>query len=306
MQALIDRIHHELKPRTGEGTVAAYIPELAKVDRNKLGIAIQTIDGRSFVAGDVDERFSIQSVSKLFTLTLALGKIGDTLWTRVGREPSGTAFNSIVQLEYEHGIPRNPFINAGAIVVADVILAGHLPREAIGEILHFIRFLADDETIVIDRRIAKSETQTGYRNAALANYMRAFGNLHHSVDYVLGVYSHHCAIAMSCRQLARAGLFLANKGINPLTGLGVVTNDRARRINALMLTCGLYDGSGDFAFRVGLPAKSGVAGSILAIVPGKAAIAVWSPGLNAQGNSLVGSLALEAIAAQTGWSVFSS
>ncbi|SDR57837.1 L-glutaminase [Rhizobiales bacterium GAS113] len=305
MQFLIDKIHNTLKARTSDGRVANYIPELGKIDKDKLGIAIQTIDGRSFVAGDADEPFSIQSVSKVFTLTLALGKIGDALWARVGREPSGTPFNSIIQLEHEKGIPRNPFINAGAIVVADVILSGHQPREAIGEILRFIRFLAEDEAITIDPQIARSETKTGFRNAALANYMCSFGNIHNPVDMVLGVYFHHCAIAMSCRQIARSGLFLANNGRNSSTGFDVVSKKRARRINALMLTCGHYDGSGDFAFRVGLPGKSGVGGGILGIVPGQASIAVWSPGLNAHGNSLVGTLALETIAQETGWSVFS-
>jgi len=305
MQALIDKIHDTLRARTSEGRVADYIPELAKIDPAKFGIAIETVDGRSYASGDADEAFSIQSVSKMFTLTLALGKVGDALWQRVGREPSGTAFNSIVQLEHEQGIPRNPFINAGAIVVSDVLLAGHQPREAIGEILRFVRFLAEDEGIVIDSKVARSETATGFRNAALANYMRAFGNLHHAVEMVLGVYFHHCAIAMSCRQLARSGLFLANNGINPLSGFRVVQNERARRINALMLTCGHYDGSGDFAFRVGIPAKSGVGGGILAVVPGLASVAVWSPGLNAHGNSHVGSLALEALAREAGWSVFS-
>lgn len=306
MQALLDEIHAALRSRTREGRVADYIPELGRVSPDKLGLAVQTVEGQTFCAGDADEAFSIQSVSKVFTLTLALGKIGDALWTRVGREPSGNPFNSIVQLEHEHGIPRNPFINAGAIVVADTILSGHQPREAIGEILRFVRFLADDDSIVIDAQIARSETETGFRNAALANYMRAFGNLHHPVEQVLGVYFHHCAIAMSCRQLARAGLFLASRGQHPVAGYRVVPAERARRINALMLTCGHYDGSGDFAFRVGLPGKSGVGGGILAIVPGKASIAVWSPGLNAVGNSLLGSLALEALAGRMGWSVFSA
>jgi glutaminase len=222
----------------------------------------------------------------------------------VGREPSGTAFNSIVQLEYENGIPRNPFINAGAIVVADMILAGHRPREAIGDILRFVRFLAEDDSILVDPQVARSETETGFRNAALVNYMRAFGNISHPVEEVLGVYVHHCAIAMSCRQLARAGLYLANDGRHPTTGQRVVSSQRARRINALMMTCGHYDGSGEFAFRVGLPGKSGVGGGILAIVPGKASVAVWSPGLNETGSSLVGALALEELARETGWSVF--
>ena len=248
--------------------------------------------------------FSIQSISKVFLLTLALGKHGEGLWTRVGREPSGSAFNSIVQLEHEQGRPRNPFINAGAIVVTDLVLAGHTPREAIGEILRFLRSLADDESIGIDPAVARSEQATGARNYALAEFMRSYDRLIHPVDRVLGVYFHHCAVAMSCRQLARAGLFLAAGGRDPATGNAVVRPARARRINALMLTCGLYDASGDFAYRVGLPAKSGVGGGILAVAPGHASICVWSPGLDRAGNSALGIAALERLAQRTGWSVF--
>ncbi|TPW33543.1 glutaminase [Martelella alba] len=304
LQHLVDDIVGELSPRLGEGAVANYIPELAKVDPMQLGIAITTVDGTTYRAGDADISFSIQSISKVFMLTLALGKTGEAIWKRVGREPSGSAFNSIVQLEHEHGIPRNPFINAGAIVVTDIVLAGHKPREAIGEFLHFMRFLADDETIVIDEKVARSEQHTGFRNFALGDFMRSFGNLVHPTELTLGVYFHQCALAMNCVQLSHAGLFLANRGTNPITGLSVVSPRRARRINALMLTCGHYDGSGDFAYRVGLPGKSGVGGGILAIAPGKASIAVWSPGLNEVGNSALGADALEMLAARTGWSVF--
>ncbi len=304
MQAIVDSVYAELQPRIGEGKVADYIPELAKVRPDQFGITVATVEGDLFCAGDAETAFSIQSISKVFMLTLALGKVGEGIWKRVGREPSGSSFNSIVQLEHESGIPRNPFINAGAIAVTDVVLAGHAPKEAIGELLRFVRYLADDETISIDDTVAKSETQTGYRNFALANFMRAYGNLHHPVEQVLGVYFHQCALAMSCRQLARAGLYLANRGVNPLTGHSVVSPKRARRINALMLTCGHYDGSGDFAYQVGLPGKSGVGGGIMAIAPGHAAIAVWSPGLNKVGNSALGSVALERIAQKTGWSVF--
>ena len=270
LQTTLDEIAAELAPRLGEGKVADYIPELAKVDPRKFGMAVVTLDGETAATGEALEPFSIQSVSKVFTLALALGRVGDGLWSRVGREPSGSAFNSIVQLEYEKGVPRNPLINAGAIVVADVLLAGRQPREAIGEILRFMRFLADDDDIVIDRDVAKSETETGYRNRALANFMRGFGNLVHAPDLALGVYFHQCAIAMSCVQLARAGLFLADGGRDPVTGRNVVSRERARRIAALMMTCGHYDGSGDFAFRVGLPGKSGVGGGILAVAPGAA------------------------------------
>ena len=302
-QALAD-IAAEMAARTDRGTVATYIPQLGKIDPQKFGIAVATNDGRVLVAGDADEAFSMQSISKVFTLTLALGEVGDALWKRVGREPSGNPFNSIVQLEHENGIPRNPFINAGAIVISDIMLAGHRPRETIGEIVRFIRFLADDDTIAIDHAVAASEQATGFRNFALANYMKSFGNLRHPPELSLGVYFHQCAIAMSCRQLAMAGRFLANDGRHPETGHSVVSAERARRIASLMLTCGHYDGSGEFAFKVGIPGKSGVGGGILGIVPGVGSMAVWSPGLNANGNSQLGSIALEMLAKAMNWSIF--
>jgi glutaminase len=304
LETIVNEITGEMRGKPDRGEVASYIPELARVDPAAFGLVVIEGDGTVAAAGDSDTPFSIQSISKVFTLALALGKVGDRLWQRVGREPSGSPFNSIVQLEREQGIPRNPFINAGAIAVTDAILSGHQPREALGEIVRFMRFLADDPSISIDEAVAKSEQRTGYRNAALANYMKSFGVLDNPVDFILGVYFHHCAIAMSCRQLAMAGRFLAQFGSNPSTGFAVVQPERARRINALMLTCGHYDGSGEFAYRVGLPGKSGVGGGILAIAPGKASIAVWSPGLDAQGNSLVGQLALEKLSKRLGWSIF--
>jgi glutaminase len=297
-------IADEMRQRADRGEVASYIPELARVDAKSFGLVVIDAGGHIAAGGDSETAFSIQSISKVFTLTLALGKIGDRLWRRVGREPSGSAFNSIVQLEYERGIPRNPFINAGAIAVTDAILSGHRPREVLGEILRFMQFVADDPSITIDEAVAASEQRTGFRNIALANYMRSFGVLDNPVDFTLGVYFHHCAIAMSCRQLAMAGRFLAHLGRNPSTGLSVVPRERARRINAVMLTCGHYDGSGEFAYRVGLPGKSGVGGGILAIAPGKASIAVWSPGLDANGNSHLGRAALEALTKRMGWSIF--
>lgn len=305
LEKVLPELAAEMAARSDRGEVATYIPQLSRVDPAKFGIAVVTNDGRVLTAGDADEAFSIQSISKVFTLTQALGEAGDRLWKRVGREPSGDPFNSIVQLEHEHGIPRNPFINAGAIVISDVILAGHQPRETIGEIVRFIRFLSDDETIAIDPAVAASERATGFRNFALANYMKSFGNLVHAPDLVLGVYFHHCAIAMNCRQLALAGRFLANNGYHPATGHSVISPQRNRRILSLMLTCGHYDGSGDFAFRVGIPGKSGVGGGILGIVPGVASLAVWSPGLNENGNSKLGSIALERLAREMNWSIFS-
>jgi len=301
---VIREISEEMAQRPDRGAVADYIPELAGVDPSQFGMAVIDAEGHVFAGGDSETPFSIQSVSKVFTLTLALGMVGDRLWKRVGREPSGNPFNSIVQLERERGVPRNPFINAGAIAVTDVILSGHEPREALGEILRFLQFLAQDSSIAIDERVAASEKRTGFRNTALANYMKSFGVIENPVDYTRGVYFHHCAIAMNCRQLAMAGRFLAHNGRNPSTGHSVVSAERARRINAIMLTCGHYDGSGEFAYRVGLPGKSGVGGGILAVAPGKASIAVWSPGLDAAGNSHLGRVALERLTQRMGWSVF--
>jgi glutaminase len=304
LRTVVSEIADEMKQRTDRGAVATYIPELAHVDPYRFGLAVIDVEGCVAAAGDADVPFSIQSVSKVFTLALALGKIGDDLWRRVGREPSGNPFNSILQLERERGIPRNPFINAGAIAVTDVILSGHAPREALGEILRFLRAMAEDDSITIDENVAASEKRTGFRNAALAYYMKSFGVIDHPVDHVLGVYFHHCAIAMSCRQLAMAGRCLAHSGRNPATGLSVISSERARRINAIMLTCGHYDGSGDFAYRVGLPGKSGVGGGILAIAPSVASIAVWAPGLDPAGNSHLGRVALELLTRRMGWSIF--
>jgi len=304
LAALAAAVRADVADRIGEGRVADYIPALARVDPHRFGLAIVACDGAAAAAGDCNLPFSIQSVSKVFTLTLALGRVGDALWRRVGREPSGSPFNSIVQLEREKGIPRNPLINAGALVVTDAILAGRRPSAAVAEILAFLRELADDPGIAVDREVALSEAETGFRNASLANFIRAFGNLANPVADVLETYFHQCALAMTCRQLARAGLFLANGGVDPLGGQRIVDAEAARRINAIMMTCGHYDASGDFAFRVGLPGKSGVGGGILAVAPRRAAIAVWAPGLNDSGNSLVGALALESLSRRTGWSVF--
>ena len=304
LEHVVREIADEMARRPDRGEVATYIPEIAGVDPKYFGIAVIDHEGNVALGGDADTPFSIQSISKVFTLTLALGKAGDRLWHRVGREPSGSPFNSVVQLEFERGKPRNPFINAGAIAVTDLILSGHQPREALGEILRFMRFVADDPSIAIDEKVAASEQRTGFRNAALANYMKSFGVLENPVEMTLGVYFHQCAIAMSCTQLAMAGRFLAQSGRNPSTGLQVIQGERARRINAVMLTCGHYDGSGEFAYRVGLPGKSGVGGGILAIAPGKASIAVWSPGLDAAGNSHLGRIALETLSRRMDWSIF--
>ncbi|WP_346797130.1 glutaminase [Halomonas sp. Bachu 37] len=304
MQDFIDEIAATMGGAQERGEVANYIPELGHVDPRQFAISLATVDGNVYSAGCATTPFSIQSISKVFTLTIALGKLGDSLWSKVGREPSGDPFNSIVQLEHESGKPRNPFINAGAITVVDAIMMGHEPKETLAEILSFVRYIADDDSICFDHAVAASEMAHRDRNASLAHFMKAFGRLDHDVDKVLGTYFHQCAIAMNCQQLAHAGLFLASDGINEPSGIRVVAPQRARRINSLMMLCGHYDASGEFAFRVGLPGKSGVGGGILAIAPGHGSIAVWSPGLDPYGNSLLGTQALEMLVQRTGWSVF--
>ncbi|CAN7447656.1 glutaminase [Bosea sp. LjRoot237] len=301
---IVAAVHADIAEHIGGGKVADYIPALSRVDPRHFGLAIVTCTGERAEAGDAGVPFSIQSISKVFTLTLALERAGARLWQRVGREPSGSPFNSIVQLEQERGVPRNPFINAGALVVTDSLLTGRTPKKTAAEILAFLRERSGDPSVSIDEEVAGSEAQTGFRNASLANFIRAFGNLKNPVAEVLDVYFHQCALKLTCAQLARAGLFLAGDGVDPLTGAVVCRPARARRVKALMMTCGHYDASGEFAFKVGLPGKSGVGGGILAIVPKQAAIAVWSPGLNAAGTSHVGAMALERLVERTGWSVF--
>ena len=302
-QALVDEALSAAEPYRGRGTVASYIPALARVNPNKLGIAITLADGTTHCAGDAREPFSIQSISKVFTLGLALGHVKAALWNHVGREPSGSPFNSIVQLEAEKGKPRNPLINAGAIVVCDQLMGRRPADEVVDEILGFMR-QQSGEDVAIDGEVAESEAKAGTLNRSLAYFLAAFGNVQNPVEDVLSVYFRQCAIAMSCCQLARAGLYLAFDGKDPVTGTEVVIPSRARRINALMMTCGHYDNSGEFAFSIGLPGKSGVGGGILTIVPGIGTIVVWSPGLNAAGTSLAGAVALERIVERTGWSVF--
>jgi glutaminase len=303
MQSILDEIDATIGASSDRGEVACYIPQLAEVDPGRFGIAVNLADGRSFSAGDAALPFSIQSVSKVFTFTMALERLGNAIWSRVGREPSGDPFNSIVQLEHERGKPRNPFINAGAITIADALISDCRPHSVLQQILRFVRRLADDASIDIDAKVAQSEKQSGDRNASLAHFIASFGNLENPAATVLDTYFNHCSIAMSCEQLARAGRFLASDGVITPGEERIVSAQQARRINSLMLMCGHYDGSGEFAYRVGLPGKSGVGGGILAIAPGKASIAVWSPGLDRIGNSKLGTQALEMLVTRTGWSI---
>ncbi|HEX6376283.1 MAG TPA: glutaminase [Allosphingosinicella sp.] len=303
-QALVDEVLADVSAYKGQGDVASYIPALAQADPNKLGLALVLNDGSGFCAGDADEPFSIQSISYVFALCLALHHVKGSLWNHVGREPTGSPVNSILQLELGKGRPRNPLTSAGALVVCDQLIGADGADVAVGELVGFLRDRSGDDQVAIDERLAMSESRAGAFNRSMAHFIAAFGNLTNPVEEVLSVYYRQCSVAMSCRQLAQAGLFLAFDGVDPRTGDAVTIPSRSRRINALMLTSGHYDNSGDFAFRVGLPGKSAMSGGILAIIPGHGAACVWSPGLNAAGTSLAGAMALERLADKTGWSVF--
>jgi glutaminase len=303
--AILQEINEEIQPLFGQGKVADYIPALANVDPNQFAMTLALFDGTQYSIGSVDTLFSIQSISKVFTFTLALKYYGYDFYRRIGREPSGDPFNSLVQLEYEHGIPRNPFINAGAIVVTDSLVSHYQSSSlAYEQIRAFIRDIADNQSINSDTLVATSEMEHGFRNLALANLMKSFGNLDNDAYSVVKTYFNNCAIEMNTKMLSRAMLYLANYGVDPLNANIYVTPEQAKRINAVMLTCGHYDASGDFAYRVGLPGKSGVGGGIVAVIPGKMGICVYSPALNEQGNSLIGTKALELFTTKTGYSIF--
>ena len=302
MEKIIKSIYENYAGDLGRGKVADYIPPLAKVSPDKYAISVCTVDGKRYNIGDYTEKFSIQSISKVFTLAMLAPMVGKELWECVGKEPSGSPFNSLVQLEYEKGIPRNPFINAGALVITDKLVE-RVP-DLNGKVLEFVRGLAGDDDIFYNREVAASEYVTGERNKAWAHLMKSFGNFKGKVSQVISAYCHHCSIEMSTEQLAKAFLFLANGGVNPLNGEVVVGTRDAKRINAIMLTCGFYDESGDFAYRVGMPGKSGVGGGIVAVIPGKLSIAVWSPELNAHGNSYRGIATLADFTTELGISVF--
>lgn len=299
--ALLEEIAVEVSGEIGRGKVADYIPALARVSPRRFGMAVADVDGSLYGIGDWEIPFSIQSVSKVFTLALTLGTPeGEQVWARVGREPSGNPFNSLVQLENEDGVPRNPFINAGALVVTDELMRH---GDAADRLIEFLRRQSFAESVVSDPEVLSSEAAHSDRNLALAHFMAAYGNLRHPAPAVIGQYVRQCAIAMSCRDLAQAGLFLARHGLLQ-DGSRLLTRSQTKRINAIMLTCGTYDAAGEFAYRVGLPGKSGVGGGILAVVPGRCTICVWSPGLDSRGNSIAGVAALDHFTTRTGWSVF--
>lgn len=299
---IISDIFNEVKSSVQEGKVANYIPELAKIDPEKFGISLIDIDGKESKAGDFNEKFSIQSISKVFTLSMAISILGEEIWNRVGVEPSGSSFNSIVQLEYEKGKPRNPFINAGALVVCDILFSKRSDPKA--EFLGFIRKLSGSKTVNYNKKVAESEKEHGFKNAALINMMKSYGNIINQPENVLDLYYSICSIEMSCSELAKAFLPYANIHKEFVYSGFPLTKSQIKRINALMLCCGLYDESGEFAFEVGLPGKSGVGGGIASIHPNQFSIAVWSPRINDKGNSVNGMRFLERLTTVTENSIF--
>jgi len=300
-QQVIDEIFQQVKLEERSGKVANYIPELGKIDPEKFGVCLTTVNDEQFHAGDWQESFSIQSVAKVFSLSMAFGLIGEEIWKRVDVEPSGTAFNSILQLEQNQGIPRNPFINSGAIVVCDILM--DLLKDPREELLNYIRNLSGNSDINFDPKVAASEKTAGFRNRAMVNYIRSFENIKNDVEKVLDFYFCLCSIEMTCQELSQSFLYLTDHRQNK-DGTMVLSLSKSKRINAIMQTCGFYDEAGEFAYRVGLPGKSGVGGGIVAVNPELYSIAVWSPRLNPKGNSRRGMKFLEAFTTQTESSIF--
>ncbi len=301
-QQVLFEIYQEIKPYAHIGKVADYIPALECVNPDQFGICITTIEGESFMLGDAATPFSIQSITKVFSLALCLSIVGDDLWKRVGKEPSGTAFNSLIQLEVEKGIPRNPFINAGSLVLADLLLS-HLPF-AEEDYIAYIRSVSNNNTLDYNREVGISEREKGYLNAAIANLLKYYGNLDNDIERVLHFYFLQCSIEMSCRDLSEAFLPFAKHEYTFSPGNVNLTTSQVKRINAIMQTCGFYDEAGEFSYRVGLPGKSGVGGGIAAVYPGRYSVAVWSPRLNTKGNSIMGMKALESLTTWTQESIF--
>lgn len=300
-QKILEDIYQEILPYAKEGKQADYIPVLAKVDPDQFGICLETVEGEVYEYMQAGTRFSIQSITKVFALAMCLSIKGESLWKRVGKEPSGTAFNSLVQLEIEKGLPRNPFINAGAIVLADILLTElENPEE---EFLAFIRALCGNDTVDYNMEVAVSERETGYLNAAIANLLKYHGAIENDIEHVLMFYFKMCSVEMNCRELAKA--FKAFTNYSPFEYAGYkLSRSRIKRLNAVMQTCGFYDEAGEFSYLVGLPGKSGVGGGIIAVCPLRYSVAVWSPRLNPKGNSVMGMKALELLTTYTEESIF--
>lgn len=302
---ILNRILEQVQPLLSLGKLPSYIPQLQKIDPQKFGIALITLNGEEFSAGDADVAFSIQSISKLFALMLALERAGDDLWQRVGREPSGMPFNELIQVDRKEGAVPNPFVNAGALVVTDVLCCAYAQPEL--ALLQALRKGSRDDRVDIDQEVMKSERENCHRNAAIAHILKSYGRLDNPVDVILDTYSRQCALAMSCRQIARSALSLVRSDSSSSDDVFSRLSLRQRHaVNAVMLTCGMYNAAGEYAARVGLPLKSGVGGGVVALVPGIGSLCAWSPGLDEVGNSLAAGRAIELFVQHTRVSAFAS
>ena len=274
----------------GQGRVADYIPELARADTYAFGLAAQKTDGTVVSCGEVDTRFSIQSVSKVISLALALKLLGtEEVFSHVLMEPSGDSFSSIIKLDTKSDLPYNPMINAGAIQVVSLLA----DKVSFQDALQFARYMCMDPDIDLNEPVYRSEAQTGDRNRAIAYLLKSKGVLMADPEETLDLYFRLCALNVTAKSLATLGLVLANDGENPITSQHVIAPRHARAINSLMFTCGMYDGSGEFGVKVGIPAKSGVGGGIACSVKGRMGIGVYGPALDDKGNSVGGLAALE-------------
>lgn len=305
MKKILDEAIKYGFPFISQGKTAAYIPELGKVDPNQLGVSAVSVKGEKWESGDSKSKFSIQSISKTVSFMLAMMDRGaDYVFGKVGMEPTGDAFNSIIKLETQKpGKPLNPMINAGAIAVDSMIL-GDSPEERFGRLLELFKLICHNDSLGFNERVYESEHSTGFRNRALAHFMKDEGILEGDVEEVLALYFKQCSIEVDCTDIAMLGAVLANDGVSPVTGEVIVPGSITRYVKTFMVTCGMYDASGEFAIKVGLPAKSGVGGGIMVAAPGKLGIGVFGPALDAKGNSVGGIKVLEYISEKLNLSIF--
>ncbi len=302
VQAFLEQLYNEIRV-ISDGCLASYIPELARANPDWFGISIVTLDGRVYEVGDVAQKFTIQSISKVFVYGMALEDYGrEKLLKKVGVEPTGDPFNSLIRLDEDSKRPENPMVNAGAIATTSLI-TGADPADRLNRMLAMFQRYVGSE-VFVDVSTFMSERSTGHRNRAMAHLMLNFGMVDPPIDEALDLYFQQCAMLVTTHDLAVMAATLANEGVNPITGQRAVGAEHVRDILSVMYTCGMYNFAGEWAFRVGIPAKSGVSGGILAVVPNQAGIAVFSPPLDSHGNSVRGLKVFEALSREYGFHLF--
>lgn len=300
----LEEMVEEAKKLTSEGTVADYIPALKKANRDSLAVAVYEQGNRCVTAGNFDEMFTLQSISKVITLALALMDRGDEVFQKVGMEPTGDPFNSMIKLEtHSPSKPLNPMINAGALAVTSMI-KGATIEEKLERILSFVHEVSGNRTITYNNEVATSEFETAYLNRALCYFMKQHGVIEDDVEELLDLYTKQCAIEVNCQDLAKIGFVIANDGKEIETGRELIPRHITQILKTFMVTCGMYNESGAFAIRVGVPAKSGVSGGIMASVPQKCGIAVYGPALDEKGNSIAGMKLMELLSKKNQLSIF--